>query len=221
MDRGWAWRDRRRPALMAAAIVTFSASFAFGPHTVGAWERLSPGEQTCIAIVLPSVEGIEGNATEVGALLRDLFGSYLTGPSLQVVPLQARLASQAMEEAKQGNCRHVLTATLSRKRGGGAFGRVLGQAAGTASWSIPGGGTVGSAVVRGAAIGTAQAVAGLAASTRAKDEMQMEYRVSSPTGTTELGPKSDKLKAKVDGEDLLTPLVEKAAETIVGTLVKK
>jgi hypothetical protein len=60
-----------------------------------------------------------------------------------------------------------------------------------------------------------------AESTRAKDEMQMEYRVSTPAGTTELGPKRDKLKAKVDGEDLLTPLVEKAAETIVGSLVKK
>jgi hypothetical protein len=153
--------------------------------------------------------------------LRDVFASYLTGPSLQVVPLQARLASQAMEEATHRNCGHVLTVTLSRKHGGGALGRVVGHVAGTASWYVPGGGTVGSAVVRGVAIGTAQAVSALAASTKAKDEMQMEYRVSSPTGTIELGPTRVKRKAKVDGEDLLTPLVEKAAETIVGTLVKK
>jgi hypothetical protein len=211
MDRGWGWR---------AAIVILSGSFASGSHTAAALEALPQGGQTCIAIELPSVQGMEGSATDVGSFLRDLFGSYLTGPSLQVVPLQARLASQAMEEAKQQSCSHVLMVTLSRKRGGGAFGRFVGQAAGTASYYIPGG-NLGSAVVRGAAIGSAQAVAALAASTRAKDEMQMEYRVSSPTGTTELGPKRDKLKAKVDGEDLLTPLVEKAAETIVATLVKK
>jgi hypothetical protein len=211
MDRGWGWR---------AAIALVSASFASGLHTATAWNALPQGGQTCIAMVLPSVHGIEGNATDVGSFLRDVFASYLTGPSVQVVPLHARLASQAMEEAAQRHCSHVLMVTLSRKRGGGV-GRVVGQAAGTASWHIPGGGSVGSAVVRGAAIGTAQAVAALATSTRTNDDMQMEYRVSSPTGTIELGPTREKLKAKVDGEDLLTPLVEKAAATIVGTLVNK
>jgi len=212
MDRRW--RSR-------AAIVILTVPFASGSQFAAALQALPQGGQTCIAIVLPSVHGIEGNATDVAASLRDVFVSYVTGPSLQVVPLQARLASQAMEEATHRNCGHVLTVTLSRKHGGGALGRVVGHVAGTASWYVPGGGGVGSAVARGVAIGTAQAVSELAASTRAKDEMQMEYRVSSPTGTIELGPTRETRKAKVDGEDLLTPLVEKAAETIVGTLVKK
>jgi hypothetical protein len=212
MDRGWEWR---------AAIATVSLSLASGSHTAVASNALTQGGRTCIAIVLPSVQGIEGNATDVATSLRDVFASYLTGPSLQVVALEARLASQAMEEAAQRHCSHVLTVTLNRKRGGGSFSRIAGQAAGTAAWHVPGGGSVGSAVVRGAAIGTAQAVAAVAAATRAKDEMQIEYRVSSPTGTTEIGPTRDKRKAKIDGEDLLTPLVEKAAGTIVGTLVKK
>ena len=212
MGRKWGWR---------AAIVIGGASFASGTHAATAWNALAQGRPTCIAIVLPSVEGIEGSATDVASSVRDVFASYLTGPSVQVVLLQARLAAPAMEEAAQRPCSHVLTVKLSRKRGGGGFSRVAGQAAGTAAWHIPGGGSVGSAVVRGAAIGTTQAVAALATSTRAKDEMQMEYRVSSPTGTIELGPTRDKRKAKVDGEDLLTPLVEKAAEALVGTLVKK
>jgi hypothetical protein len=212
MGRGWGWR---------AAIVIVGASFAGGSHTAAAREA-QPQGQTCIAIALPSVQGIEGNATDVASFVRDVFASYLTGPSLQTMPLQARLGSQAMAEAAQRHCSHVLTVTVSRTRGGGGvFGRIAGQAAGTAAWHIPGGGSVGSAVVRGAAIGTTQAVAALATSTRAKDEMQMEYRVSSPAGTIELGPTRDKRKAKADGEDLLTPLVERAAETIVGTLVKK
>ena len=213
MDLGYGWR---------AVIVIFCVSFASGSTTAAGAEAPPQGGQTCIAIVLPSVHGIEGNATDVSTSVRDLFASYLTGPSLQVVRLQARLASQAMEEAAHQNCGHVLTVTLSRKHGGGGgIGRVVGQVAGTASGYIPGGGTVGSAVVRGVAAGTAQAVSALAASTRAKDEMQMEYRVSSPAGTIELGPTREKRKAKVDGEDLLTPLAEKAAETIVGTLVKR
>jgi hypothetical protein len=33
--------------------------------------------------------------------LRDLFASYLTGPSLRAINLEARLASQAIEEARR------------------------------------------------------------------------------------------------------------------------
>lgn len=212
MDRTWRWR---------AAITILNLCCASGSRAAAELEALPQSAQTCLAIVLPSVQGIEGDATDIGSSVRDAFASYLIGTSLQVMPLQARLASAAMDEAAQRKCGHVLTVTVSRKRGGGTFSRIAGQAAGTAAWHIPGGGSVGSAVARGAAIGTTQAVAALATSTKAKDEMQMEYRVSSPAGATELGPTREKRKAKVDGEDLLTPLVEKAAETIVGTLVKK
>ena len=172
--------------------------------------------------MLPTVHGIEGNATDVAASLRDVFVSYLTGPS-PFTWFRSRRASplRRWKKPRSGTAVMSLMVTVSRKRGGGALGRVMGHVAGTASGYVPGGGSVGSAVVRGVAIGTAQAVSELAASTRAKDEMQMEYRVSSPAGTIELGPTREKRKANVDGEDLLTPLVEKAAETIVGTLVKK
>ncbi len=198
---------------IVAAII--GVSFVSGSNV-----QEPPRPSACIAIVVPSVQGFEGNASELGSSVRDLFASYLTGPSIQIVQLQARLASQAMEEAKQQNCDHVLTATLTRKRGGGGFGRAMGQAAGAASWAIPGGSTTTSAIVRGAAYGTAQAVASLASETRVKDEFQLEYRVSSPQGRATVGPKTEKRKAKVDGEDLLTPLVEKASESIVATIVE-
>ena len=208
----------RLPATMAFALVGATVLIASSATEVA--HRAAQPASTCIAIVAPSVRGFEGNSADVAALVRDLFASYLTGPSIQIVPLQARLASQAMEEARQQNCGHVLTATLQGKRGGGTLGKVIGQAAGTAAWYIPGGGTVKSAVTRGVAVSTAQAVATFASNTRAKDEMRLEYRVSSPAGAVEVGPKTEKLKAKVDGEDLLTPLVEKASESIVATIVK-
>lgn len=196
-------------------------SLAAGSLAAPSGARTSQATPRCIAIVLPGVQGIEGSATDVGSALRELFASYLKGPSTQVLELEARLVSQALEEARQKECRHVLIATLTRKRGGGGvLGKVMGHAAATAAWHIPGGGTVGSAVARGAAIGTVQAVAGLATSTRAKDEMRLEYRLASVDGKTQVGPKSDRRKAKVDGEDLLTPLVERAAETIVGAMAK-
>jgi hypothetical protein len=178
-------------------------------------------EQTgvCIAIALPAVQGVEGSAVDVGGAVRELFTSYLAGPAIQVASLDARLPSQAPAEARQKGCGHVLTASLTRKRsgGGGVLGRVLGQAGSAVAWQIPGGG-VGGAVARGVAVAGAAAVSDLASTTRAKDEMTLEYRVTSADGRSVLRPTDEKLKASSDGEDLLTPLVLRASESIAAAL---
>jgi hypothetical protein len=173
----------------------------------------------CIAVPLPAAQGVEGSATDVGVAVRDLFTGYLRGPAIQVVPLDARLASQAPEEARQKGCAHVLLVTVTKKRhgGGGTLGRVLGHAGSTVAWQLPAG-RVGTAVTRGVALAGAQAVADLASTTRAKDEMKLEYRVTSADGGALLQSQTDKLKASVDGEDLLTPLVRRASESIVAAL---
>jgi hypothetical protein len=174
--------------------------------------------------VLPSVQGVEGSATAVATAVRDLFGSYLTGPALQPVALDARLASQALAEARQKQCGQVLIATVTRKHGGpgnSVFGQMMGEAIGTAAYQIPGAGSVAGAVVQGVAVAGAHAISVLAASTKAKDEIRLEYKLSSADGTTRLGPTTDKAKASVDGEDLLTPLVERASEAIVRRIVPR
>jgi hypothetical protein len=175
--------------------------------------------KTCIALVLPSVQGVEGSATDAGNAVRDLLASYLNGPSVQALALEARLPSQAVEEARQKQCANVLTATLTRKHsGGGVLAKALAQSAGTAAWSLPGCATVGSAVARSAAVGGAQAVATIASSTKAKDEMRLEYTLSASDGAPRGGPRTQKAKATADREDLLTPLVERAATDIVANV---
>ena len=209
----------RHVICMLAASALSSPLLAAAPQS-----EASAGGQAkppCVAILLPSVQGVEGNATEVAASLRELFTSYLKGPSMQVVALDARLASQAVEEARQKQCDHVLATTLTRKRGGGGgglLGRVAGQAGTTAALNLPGS-NVGAAVARGAAVAATQAASDLAGSTKAKDEMRLEYRLlSSGKGSAVLGPKTERAKAESDGEDLVTPLVEKTAEAVVAAM---
>jgi hypothetical protein len=168
--------------------------------------------------MLPTVEGVDGNATEVAAGVQQLLIADLKGPFVQAVALEARVASQAAEEARRQNCDRIVIATLVRKRGGGLLG-VLTQAGAGAAWYAPVTGT-GSAVAWGASVGGAQAASTLAANTRAKDEMRFEFRVASPDGKGELGPRQDKVRAQSDGEDLVTPLVRRAAEAIVAAIVK-
>ena len=120
---------------MTRALIglTFSVA-ALSPHPAAAQATPAPAPTgICIAIVLPAVQGVEGDATALGNSVRELFGSFLRGPSMQVMTLDARLTAHALEEAKQKSCDRVLTVSLSRKRGGNTMGtiaRVAGQAGG-------------------------------------------------------------------------------------------
>jgi hypothetical protein len=70
-------------------------------------------------------------------------------------------------------------------------------------------------VAAGAAAGAATSAASdYAASSRVKDELTLKYRLESAAGKV-LIEKSDKRKATLDGEDLLMPLVQPAAEAVV------
>ena len=170
---------------------------------------------TCIAMMMPTVQGIPGNGPEVAGGIRDLVAGYLSGPAVTVVSLEAKLPSQAVEEAKQKACETMLYLTVTKKSGGGRLTKALGQAAGTSAWYLPGGGTAASATARAAASVGLQTASSLAASTKAKDEVRLEYRLQSPAGQVQFGPKTESQTATVDGEDLLTPVAMRAAEAIV------
>lgn len=59
----------------------------------------------------------------------------------------------------------------------------------------------------------------MAATTKAHDELELSYRLESETGTVLMEGKS-RQKAKSDGDDLLTPLVEHAAEEIAAVVTR-
>jgi hypothetical protein len=59
----------------------------------------------------------------------------------------------------------------------------------------------------------------MAATTRAHDEVELSYSLESDNGTV-LKQGTAKRKATSDGDDLLTPLVEHAAEEIAAIVVK-
>ena len=202
--------------LLVATVNVAAASAAEAPHT------LTAQEPSCIAIVLPSAKGVD-DATAFSTSLRELFMSYLTGPSLRAVPLEARLTGQAVEEARQKSCGFILLTSVTRVRHeGGGVGRALGRAAGAAaSYGVPYGGTAVSSAARGAVVAGAYAISNAAETTKAKDEITLEYRIATVDQIAGTKAKTQKAKAKNDGEDLLTPLVEAASEVIATTVSRK
>ena len=86
--------------------------------------------------------------------------------------------------------------------------------------TIPGTSNTAGAIARGAAVGTSQAVASMASSTRARDEMKLEYTMQTTDNAVRVPKTTHEAKAQANGEDLVTPVVEKAATQIADVLLK-
>jgi hypothetical protein len=175
-------------------------------------------DTTKICLAPATVESAVGNSNDAADAVRETFTSFLTGPSLAVQPLTARLQSQVREEAKAAGCRYLLLPIVKHEHksgGGGLLGRMAGGAVEQGAWRAGAatGSTVGG-VAAGAAAGAAgAAVNSYATSVRKKDELTLSYKLESADGKVLLD-KSEKRKAKSDGEDLLTPVVQHASEAV-------
>jgi hypothetical protein len=147
-----------------------------------------------------------------------------SGPTIRVTPLNARLQSQVREEAKLAGCPYLLLTTVKQVHktgGGGLLGRMAGGAGQQGAWSAAGGaGSTAGRVAASAAAGAAgTAASDWASSVKTKDQLSLTYRLEAADGKV-LVEKTEKRKAESDGEDLLTPLVEHAAEAIAAAVAK-
>jgi hypothetical protein len=209
------------PLRAVGALLLASGSVATG---AAAQDTASAGAAvTHICLAPATVEAAPGGVDPVSAV-RDAFTSFLTGPTLAVQPLSARLQSQARQEARLAGCAFTLLTTVKHQRrtgGGGVLGRMAGGAAQQGAWAVVGsaGSTAGRVVAGAAAGAVSSAVSGYATNSRQEDELTLSYRLENADGKVLLR-KSEKRKAKADGEDLLTPLAQKAAEAIASAVVK-
>jgi len=177
--------------------------------------------RVCLA---PAQVEASNNATAAIDAVRETFVTYLTGPSIAAQPLTARLESQAKEEAKQAGCPFVLLTTVklaSKRSGGGLLGQVAAGAVRQGAWEagVASGSAAGRVAGSAAYSGLSQAAASYAVTVRNKDELTLGVRLLAANGTV-LVDQREKRSAKSDGEDLLTPLVQQAAEAIVAATRK-
>lgn len=198
------------------------ATPAPGTSPPGAAAAATPGKAH-ICLAPSSVETASGTAAQAMQAVRETFSSFLTGPTLEVAPLQSRLASQAKAEAKSANCPFVLFTTLKQVHKGGGGPNLLGRAAAGAvqGGASSVGGFVNSPGGAAAANATSGAAAGAASSygssTQSKDELTLSTHLENGDGKV-LVDMTDKKTAQSNGEDMLTPLVEKAATAVANAV---
>ncbi len=178
--------------------------------------------QICLA---PATVEAAPNGVDPVAAVSAAFSTFLNGPTLAVQPLSSRLQSQARQEAKLGGCGFLLLTTVKHERktgGSGILGKMAGGAVQQGAWAVTGtvGGSMAGRVAAGAVAGAASStINDYAMSSRQKDELTLTYQLEDGNGKV-LAEDSEKRKAKADGEDLLTPIAQKAAEAIAEAVAK-
>lgn len=207
---------------------------------VAAPQALGPKAPGKIRIGVASPEAQVGQGNNAGAdystPIRNAVVALMSGPAVEIAALDSRIAIQLQAEAQQKQCDFILYSSVELKHSsGGGFGKFMkmaGPLASVAPMAGMGGG-MGGAVAAQAAGAAASAAAmsaqqqamsqlsGFNGQIKSKDEVTVQYQLV-PTG--ESSPRLQnalKAKAKSDGEDVLTPLLQQAATTVLTEVTKK
>ena len=212
-----------RPSVPGSCVVVACLALtALATAPLGAQE---PAAKTAICLAPTTAQMASGSTADGATAVRETLGSYLTGPTLAVAPLTARLTSQAREEAKQASCGHIVFTSMKLERnksGGGLFGKIVGEAVQSSAYELrgrAGGSVAGRVVTSAAASAAAEAARNFATNVKTRDELTFDWRLETLDGAV-VAKHSAKSKASSDGQDLLTPMVERAAEAIAGAAVR-
>lgn len=226
-----------RPALSYVSLAA-SLAIAAAAHAGNAGQaHASAPSKSRICLVLPKAQLGQGSSgADVGEPVRQTMISYLSGPTVEIVPLAARIPVQVEAEAQQSSCEYVLYTSVVQKKGGGGFGKLLAAAAPIASVMLPGvGGLAGNygAIMAGQAVASAasaaaaqnaqqeamEAINGASEQNIKKgDEVTLEYQLTKAGVTEPFATHSSSAKAKAKGEDLLSPLIEQTAIDVLGAI---
>jgi hypothetical protein len=158
-----------------------------------------------------AAEGIDTNA--LAEAVRNTLVNHLRGPALEIVTLDARVPMQVEAEARQRECDYVVYTTAAHKKGGGGgFGGFLKKAAPVMD-VVPVAGGTDAAVAASVATSVVYTAANFSGSVKSKDELTLEYTLQQ-NGSAVAANKL-KAKAKSDGEDLISNLVEQVATAVI------
>jgi len=203
------------PSMSSSSILSGASTTPITASAAG------PKKDGVLRIGLASVKtGAVGDgvaAADLAIAIQNSLIEYLKVPNIEVITLEAKLTSAVDTEAKEKECDMVLYTTASHKKGGGGgFGGMFGSAFGSAIAST-GIGHTGSTVGNVAGQVATQAVVSatsVSSKIKSKDELTLDFKLNRSTGESALA-KTIKVKAKGNGDDIISAAVEQAAQAIV------
>lgn len=171
-----------------------------------------------IGVVMPKVQTSSG--AEMADPIRNSVVQYLAGPAVEVTTLEARVPAQIEAEAKQKECDFILYTNVNHKKGGGGFGGMFGKVAPVIN-QVPVYGSTGAVVAGSVAKTTIMTAANMSDNVKNKDEITLEYQLVSSASSAQVAANKLKGKAKADGEDVFSPLLEQMATNVLSVAVKR
>jgi hypothetical protein len=224
-----------RPTLLASVCMLYVVSLAPAMTVAAA----PVPEKIIVGVALPRAQLGQGNggSADVAEPLRQALMAYLKGPALEVVPLEARIPQQIDAEARQRGCAFVLYTDVTQTAKKGGFGLLKKLAPVASALPMLGGGgglaNIGTQVAMQAATQSAMqsqmqaqedAMANAMAAingaqknnVKAGDSLTLEYKLVKLGVETPFKADTILGKAKANGEDVLSPLIENVAIAVVG-----
>ncbi len=173
-----------------------------------------------VAVKTTSVgEGITAN--DLSAAVQNTLGQYLKGTKVEIVPLEAKLAAAQAGEAKEKECDYVLQVTAAHKKGGGGgfgFGKMLAQT--VAQTGIGHTGSVAGNIAGQVATTAIVSAENLSGNVKNKDELTLDLKLQSTADNSPALAKQFKAKAKADGDDIISSMIEQVAQAILDSVGK-
>jgi len=184
-----------------------------------------------IGVAPPDAQVGQGNNTgaDYSTPIRNAEVALMSGPAIEIAPLDSHMAVQLQAEAQQKQCDYILFSAVGVKHSSSSFGKFMKVGSMAASMTPMGamahgmGGMVAAQAAGAAAsqIAQQQAMNQLAAfngQIKSKDDVTVQYQLIATGQTTPVVQNSLAGKAKSDGEDVLTPLLQQAATTVLTTV---
>ena len=203
-----------------------AASQSLGPKAKG---------KIRIGVAPPDAQVGQGNNTggDYSTPIRNAEIALMSGPAIEIVPLDAHIAMQLQAEAQQKQCDYIMYSGVAVKHSeGGGFGKFAKFGSMAANMTPMGamahgmGGMVAAQAASQVASQVAQQqamnqLAGFNGQIKSKDDVTVQYQLVAAGQTTPLVQNSLQGKAKSNGEDVLTPLLTQAATEVLTKVSQK
>jgi len=166
--------------------------------------------------------------------IRNAMILLMNGPAVEIAALDSRVAMQLQAEAQQKQCDYILMSSVAVKHPqSGGFGKFMKMGGMAASMTPMGamahgmGGAMAASAASAAASAAAQSaqqqamnqvmsqLSGFNGQIKQKDDVTVQYQLTQTGQGTPLVQNALQGKANSDGEDVLTPLLQQTANTVL------
>ncbi len=186
-----------------------------------------------IGVAPPDAQLGQGNnaGADYSTPIRNAEVALMSGPAVEIAALESHVALQLQAEAQQKQCDYILlSGVLVKHSSGGSFGKFMkiGQTAASLNPAMMMTKSLGSmAAAQGAAMAAQQMaaqqmqqqamsqLAGFNGQIKSKDDVTVQYQLVATGQGTPVLQNTLQGKAKSDGEDVLTPLLQQTANAVL------